>query len=1084
MNDQLKYVLGLDLGIASIGWSVVEVDYSKSDDKYLPKRLIDCGVRTFSSAENPKTKESLNKVRREARGIRRNLRRRRQREKQLYSLFEKYQMISQGEDFSTSKADIDIWQIRGNDVFHRPLTARELARLILHIAKKRGYKSNRKSEIVGGDKESAKEGKKVLSAINENKKLLQEHEAKTYGQLVYKLYGGSTNLKELKKNSTGTYKFSFDREGILEELETVLNVQKDLGNKYVTDALISEVLNIVSYQRPFRSDEGIQNMVGKCELESDELRAPKASLSFLYFQFWQNAFNNLKLLDISKGSIASAEPLSVDDKEKLFNEIFNSKKDEITFSFIREKLGIPNNKIFYNFRYDYIYRAGNKEKEEKAVFLKLRDYQNMRKAICKYDENFWEEIKNNRNIYDAIAEILTYCRTDEEIERACIEKDLPNNYIDLIKTLPEFSKFGHLSLKALNNILPYLKDNDYYNSCKKAGYSMEKILEKKKYLPILNYDDIRNPVVFRSLTQTRKLVNAIIRKFGPPAFVHVELTREMAKNAKERTKIEKMIRENSDRNDKIRSKLLNEFGLQNPKGVDILKYKLWEDQSCKCAYSGEDIPVEKLFEDNYCQIDHAIPYSRSMNDSFNNKVLVLTRENQEKRNETPYQYFTRIDSSGDRWNRFKSLVESNKEYSDKKKENLLIENESPYEIEDFIERNLNDTKYISKFFKNYIEENLQFTEIEGSQKRRVYTFQGQVTANLRKIYDISKDRQENDRHHAVDATIVAVGTQSLLMSIVRYHQKKEEYGKDWNVYKEKNNIKFPEPWKNFKQDLSNRVFGNTFEEISNIDNFDELYGDIKGVIKPLFVSRMPRRGIKGAAHDATLLSPKHIEEGFVLKRVTLDKLDRKSVDMIYGDDIVKEVVRERLEAFNYDSKKAFVEPLFKPSKKGNPNQIKSVKLIDNSTAGVLLNKGSAFAKNSEQVRVDVFRKNNLYYFTPIYVHDLVKNDLPQKVINGKSEKDWINIDSSYVFQFSLYPDDLFSIECSNKKVYEYVYYISIHRTSCGINLRLHDKSYTERVGAKTALNITKYQVDMLGNISKVKAEKRYGFSEHDNIKTS
>jgi CRISPR-associated endonuclease Csn1 len=79
------------------------------------------------------------------------------------------------------------------------------------------------------------------------------------------------------------------------------------------------------------------------------------------------------------------------------------------------------------------------------------------------------------------------------------------------------------------------------------------------------------------------------------------------------------------------------LGISNPSGFDILKYKLWKEQDCKCAYSGETIPIERLFEDSYCQVDHVIPYSQSMDDSYNNKVLVLTKENQEKRNETPFQ---------------------------------------------------------------------------------------------------------------------------------------------------------------------------------------------------------------------------------------------------------------------------------------------------------------------------------------------------------------------------------------------------------------------------------------------------------------
>ena len=798
-------------------------------------------------------------------------------------------------------------------------------------------------------------------------------------------------------------------------------------------------------------------MIGYCEFENDELRAPKASLSFIEFRFWQDVQNNLILIDTSKGKYAKKEFLTSEQKEKLYAEVFSSKKPKITYAFVREKLSIPNNKIFYNFRFNGIYRAGNKELEaddKVHPFFNLTDFQNLRKAVEKKDKGLWQELLNNRFVYNTLTEALSYYRTDEDIETYLKEKGLENKYVELAKDLPNFSKFGKLSIKALDRILPYIKEHNYTDSYQKAGYSIQKDTEKDKLLPVLDYDEIRNPVVFRALTQARKVVNAIVREYGSPSFIHIELAREMAKNTEERRKIERKMKERRDINEKIVEKLLKEVGIRKPKGGDILRFKLWEEQSNKCIYSGEAIPLEKLFEDQFCQIDHAIPYSRSMNDSYNNKVLVLTRENQEKRNETPYQYLNRMDPSGKRWNEYKAIVETNKNYDSFKEANLLIENDTPYDVEEFIERNLNDTKYISRFFKNYLEENLEFAELESSDKRRVYTFQGRVTAQLRRIYDISKDRLSNDRHHAIDATILAVGSQSLLISIIKYHKDKEEYGRDWNIYKEKNKVKFPEPWKNFKKDIANRIFGTTFKEISNIDNFEELYGDIKKDIKPLFVSRMPRRKVRGAAHDQTLLSPKYVKEGFVLKRVSLDKINKQNIENIYGDDVVKRVIRERLEQFDWDNKKAFEKPLYKPStKSNNPNQIKSVKLKENTESGVFLNKGKAFAKNSSMVRIDVFKKEDKYYIVPIYVADTTRLELPNKAITaGRTEKDWTVIDNTFEFQFTLYPNDLISIE-SNNEVYNHVYYVKTHRGTGGITVKLHDASKEIKKEVKLLLTL-------------------------------
>jgi len=1076
MKRDFDYTLGLDLGIASVGWSVVELAYDEKEKVYSPKRLIDCGVRLFDKAEIPKTGESLNKTRREARSARRIVRRRKARIRALRKIIEDAGFIPAKEDLSTLPSDKDIWEIRGKDVFNRVLTDREITRLIIHIAKRRGYKSNRK-KLDSDDTDSEK--KKVLSAIKKNQELLKSKGLRTYGELVYHLYGGSAKRDTLKHNTADQYILSFDREGILEELQIVLNYQKNLGNSKVTDQFINNILEVVSSQRPFATGDQIKDMVGKCEFEPNELRAPKASISFLEFQFWQNAFNNLKLTDIEKGRNAKKTDLTLEQKEKLFKEVFDSKKDKITFAFVREVLNIPNNYIFYNFKNELLYRAGDKSIEKERIFLNLTDFQNIRKAVNKIDESLWEKIHEDRFVYNTLVEALTLYKTDPDIENYLKEKGL-DEYIEIAKSLPTFSKFGHLSIKALENILPYLKENDYTKACELAGYGNKLKEQKSEILPLIEYDEIRNPVVFRGITQGRKVVNAIVRKYGPPTFINIELAREFAKNSQERRKMERMMESRHKDNEKALEEIRG-LGISNPSGFDILKYKLWKEQDCKCAYSGETIPIERLFEDSYCQVDHVIPYSQSMDDSYNNKVLVLTKENQEKRNETPFQYLNRIDPSGKRWEEYKARVENNAHYYQHKKDILLIENADKYTIEDFIERNLNDTKYISRFFKNYLESNLKMKELKYG-KRQVFTFHGRFTSELRRIYDISKDRQGSDRHHAIDAIILAVANQSMLQDIVRYRELEEEHKKNWEIFKEEQKIKHPEPWENFRQDIYNRVFEDTFEGISNISNFESLYGDIKNEIKPLFVSRMPRRKVEGPAHEETLYSPKHLDEGFVLIKKSLSDLKPEDVENIYGDDVVKNLIKER---FKKNPEKPFEEPLYKPSpKNNNPNQIKSVKIKKpTGGGGVLLNGGRAFAPHASMVRIDIFSKDEKYYIVPIYVADTVKKELPNRaILQGKKEKDWTLIDDSFKFKFSLYPYDLLSLDMSDGKLDGW-YYIKTHRNTGVITLRSHDGSKEIERGIKTALNLTKYQVDVLGNISKVRAEKRHGFQKRHNHKT-
>lgn len=187
------------------------------------------------------------------------------------------------------------------------------------------------------------------------------------------------------------------------------------------------------------------------------------------------------------------------------------------------------------------------------------------------------------------------------------------------------------------------------------------------------------------------------------------------------------------------------------------------------------------------------------------------------------------------------------------------------------------------------------------------------------------------------------------------------------------------------------------------------------------------------------------------------------------DDIYK-----KMEKSNFKAEKAFEQGYRKHSKKGEGPIVRSIKVVSAGTNGVVL-KNEAIAENANMVRVDVFEKDNKYYLVPIYVSDFVKRELPNKAIKAnKNEEEWIEMTAEYQFKFSLYPNDLVKIKKKDEKEI-YAYYCSTHRGTAAINLlSVNGEKTIKGIGVKGLDIFEKYQVDILGNISKVKKEKREG----------
>lgn len=765
---------------------------------------------------------------------------------------------------------------------------------------------------------------------------------------------------------------------------------------------------------------------------------------------------------------------------------------------IRKELNIPESQRFNMLRYSTGAPFEDTEKKEKFCYLKA--YHEMKKAIDRNGKGRFALIsEGQRNVAGTV---LSMYKNDDKIREKLREAEFEDCDIEALSGL-NFSKFGHLSLKALDKIIPFLeKGMTYSDACTAAGYEFKAHSgdEKKRLLPALTDEnnEITSPVALRAISQTIKVVNAIIRsQEKSPMFINVELAREMAKDFSERKKLEKDMEHNHKENERILDRIRTEFGVSNPGGMDLVKLKLYEEQDGICAYSLKPVILSRLFEPGYAEVDHIVPYSISFDDSYKNKVLVLTEENRNKGNRLPMQYL-----SGKRKEDFVVWVR-NSVRNYRKRDLLLKENLSDEELNGFKERNLQDTKTISRFIQNYIRDKLEFAPSAKGRKKRVTAVNGAVTAYMRKRWGIVKIREDGDLHHAVDALVIACTTDSMIQKVSKYSRQREcRYVHDESgsyAYSETTGEvidRFPLPWPHFRKELEARMGNNPAKIIADLRIPFYMEQDAPQV-KPLFVSRMPDRKVTGAAHKDTVKSAKYVKEGFVLVKTSLSKLKLDKDGEIDGyfnpssDLPLYNALKERLAAHGGDGAKAFAQPFHKPKKDGSQGpEVKSVKLMEKTTMSVPVQKGTAVADNESMVRVDVFKvEGEGYYLIPIYVADTLKKELPDKAcVAAKSVELWKKMNAED-FVFSLYRNDLLKIthknavkfsnvhkESSLPKTYEtkeeLVYFKGMNIRTVSIHCITHDGSYeVSSLGFKTLEKMEKYTVDVLGNYYPVKKEK-------------
>ena len=827
-----KYVLGLDIGISSVGWGLIELN-----DKDEPYKIKDTGVRIFSPGENVKTGESKNIARRSKRGTRRILRRRKFRVNRVRHLLSEYNFIEKSnktviseiyddlkekynniiENYYKNK-DVNPFELR-SEALDRKLTNDELSIILVHYAKHRGYKSNRE--------EDSDDSGKVKSSIKENEKIMAEKNYRT----ISEMFALDSKFDDRIHNTTGDYKMSVDREMVLKDIETVLDSQIKFG--LIDNKFKEEYIKIWSSQRHYSKGPGgdskyggnlIERMTGTCKY-TGKPRAPKQAPS-------TEIFNALTLMvNLRYKTTENYEKLTEEEINKILELALT--KDSVTYKNLKEILGKETITIkglelskkewtdcLNNFKTKVLKLEKNdqvdlnnltqeeKEKFEKIKqdklfskkFIELKATSAFRKEFSRaFGNEIWKKLLNNIEVLDEIAVILTNYKTEEDVIEQVENSNIINNdYIECILKLPNLKDHNNLSLNLIRQLNELMKKGMLYNEAMaELGYNFSDLTEDKEKLdlliPINKDNEINNQRVIRSLAQTRKIINAIIKKYGMPYKINIETARELAKSLDERKKIQKNQEENKENNEKIKKELCellpNKFQNENKvSSFDLLKYKLWKEQQNICPYSLEKITIEELYDNGIVQVDHILPYSRTFDDSYFNKTLVKAKENQIKGNRTPYEWFKSDKEKWENYPMYKAYINS-LNIPDKKKDNYLLTNLTQEIENEMRNQNLNDTKYITKYLTSFLKAYLNVPLVDSvngtiTSKLRTRWGLNNITHSLQSASyyikdvdennDIKKNR-ENHLHHAMDACIIACTNKSIIQKITNYEKYKRYF---------------------------------------------------------------------------------------------------------------------------------------------------------------------------------------------------------------------------------------------------------------------------------------------------------------------
>lgn len=859
--------LGLDIGTNSIGWWL----YATQNDEITS--VVDGGVRIFSDGRDPKSKASLAVDRRVARAQRRRRDRFLRRKAALMKRMAEVGLMPADPMVAKALEQLDPYELRAKGLDEAlPLT--HFGRVLFHLNQRRGFKSNRKTDR--GDNESGK----IKDATKRLDEEMASNKVRTYGEFLNMRRAAAPDARQVPKVRTrlsiarrdhaekeeAGYDFYPDRRHLEDEFDALWAAQAEHYPDALTDDLRDEIRVIIFHQRPLKTPKA-----GLC-LFTEERRIPRA-----------HPLNQRRVLYETVNNLNIAAPgeakrsLTREERDRIIHALDN-KKHTKSLSGMAMKLKALGKEI--NLRPDQSFTLETANRDAIAcdpvrASLSHPDRFGPRWSTLDHDTQ-WQMIERIRAVqsdaeYATLVDWLM-ARHELDIETASGVANAP---------LPE--GYGRLGLSATQKILAALEANvipysqavaacGWHHSDGRSGEVLNELpyygqILERHVIPgtydenddeITRYGRITNPTVHIGLNQLRRVVNRVIMVHGKPEQIVVELARDLKLSEDQKRNVLRDIKKNTDAAI-VRGQKLEEMGVANTGGNRMI-YRLWEalgpaiGPRC-CPYTGKPISAGMIF-DGSCDVDHILPYSRTLDDGLANRTICLKEANRKKTNKTPWEAWG--DTS--QWD---AIAANLKNLPDNKAWRFAPDAMQRFEGEnDFSARALKDTQYLSRIARSYLD-----ALYDGADhKSHVWVVPGRLTEMLRRHWGLNaitaltdsdshtvkaKNRTDH-RHHAIDAAVVAATDRSLIKKIADIAKIDELNGAEQVVRS------VPPPWEGFRADLAEHLGQIIVSHRADHGRIDPA-GNASG-----------KNSTSGALHEATALSI--VDDGQVAVRVPLSSL--------------------------------------------------------------------------------------------------------------------------------------------------------------------------------------------------------------------
>lgn len=911
----MKKILGLDLGTNSIGWAFLKGTGDNAE--------IKTGVRIIPltkdevSEFNAGQAISTNATRTQKRGMRRNLDRYQQRRRKLRILFDQYGWLPLSEDHKLIGTNA-IWELRARAA-EEEISLKELALVLLHINKKRGFKSNRKGSTEDSDtafKQAIKESDRAVLELGY-----------TIGQWVWE----QINERESVGEKVFT-NITFSRSVHYQEFEKIWEVQSWFHDD-LNDSIKREVGDFtIFHQRPLKSQKG---KLSNCLFYPNRKVIAESHPLFQLFRAWHDV-NNLEItLAVDRSKVLLSEEEDLDLRRALVLALQNSERqtDKQLSKVVAKELGGKQSDYMLNL--------------EKISGCSTRH--NILKVLKKHSQNtaafetFDPFMAGDNFDKQPLLQLwhALYSIDDPEFLKATLKKNFGFEGDELLNDLMSVKiseRYSSLSAKAIKELLAYMQEGSRYDkAAEKAGlrhsdYETKEEKEQRELkatLEMIPKGQLRNPVVEKILNQVVQVVNAIIEnpEQGRPDEIHVEMGRELTATSKQRSNMKSAIAKTTRETERIKDILTNEFGIKRPSRNDVLKYRLGEECQWISLYTGNAISKEAVFITGEFDIEHIIPKSRLFDDSYGNKTLCESEVNREKGNMTAFDYMaSKGEAALEQYiDRVKSLsiFGGAKLISRSKEQKLMMKRE---EIpSDFISRQMNDSRYIARVatsmmkqiskdvittsgaLTSYLRNEWGLEDILRELNFHKYEAIGQTEEitlksgkKIKRIVDWSK--RDDHRHHAMDALVVALSTRAMVQKANNLNSYMGDYG-DFNATLKEGARKFECPVPNIREKAKQALA----ETLVSIKPGKRLATNSRNIVK--------QRG--GKSHVTTQVIPRgplHKETVYGKNRRYVEKplpLAKISDAELIVDENARMLFKEQLAKYGGDPKKAFSSAVLK-----------------------------------------------------------------------------------------------------------------------------------------------------------------------------